>query len=400
MSDPQTGREPGLATGLTLLIPITVSTMAIVLLAPILPKLQAEFASAPHADYLVPMVLTMPALCIALLSPIAGAVGDYFGRRRLLLFAFALYGIVGVAPIFLKDLTLILVSRIGVGIAEALVMTLTTTLIGDYYRGASRDRWLAAQTAVASLSALLFFNVGGILGAISWRAPFWVYTSAFAMLAATLVFTWEPKEVDEKGVAHVAHNASWAHFPWKRMLGIMAITLFGAVMFYTMQIQAASGLAAHGLSDPAQMGFLTSIASLGVPFGTFIYGRLNQHHVGRLLLAEFVLLGAGFVVMGVAKDVPIFLVGCAINQIGAGMLLPTLLVWAISQLSFEMRGRGTGLWQSSFAFGQFLSPIVVVTIMHRTGGLLPAFTWLGYAGLLAALITAAVHFTRKAPVKA
>ncbi|RZM06937.1 MAG: MFS transporter, partial [Sphingomonas sp.] len=94
-------RQPGIATGLSLLIPITLSTMAIVLLAPVVPQLMAEFKDVPDADYLVPMVLTTPALCVAILSTFAGSLGDYLGRRRLLIASLAVYGFLGVAPVFL-----------------------------------------------------------------------------------------------------------------------------------------------------------------------------------------------------------------------------------------------------------------------------------------------------------
>ena len=156
--------EPGLLTGISLLLPITLTTMAIVLLAPIIPDLMAHYAAVPGHEYWVPMILTLPSLCVALLCPLAGILGDWFGRRRLLLAAFLLYAVVGVMPVFLDDLTHILISRAGVGIAEALIYVLSTTMIGDYYKGASRDKWLAAQTAFASMSALLFFNLGGVLG--------------------------------------------------------------------------------------------------------------------------------------------------------------------------------------------------------------------------------------------
>ena len=133
-------RQAGFATGMSLLIPITLSTMAIVLLAPVVPQLMAEYKDVPNADFLVPMVLTTPALCIAILSTFAGAMGDYFGRRRLLIASLAVYGIVGLAPIFLKDIAAILASRVLVGIAEALIMVTTTTMIGDYFQGARRDK--------------------------------------------------------------------------------------------------------------------------------------------------------------------------------------------------------------------------------------------------------------------
>jgi MFS family permease len=385
-------RRAGVATGLSLLIPITLSTMAIVLLAPVVPQLMAEFRHVPNADYWVPMVLTTPALCIAVLSIFAGALGDYFGRRRLLIASLAIYGFVGLAPIFLTSLSAILVSRLFVGIAEALIMVTTTTLIGDYFKGQQRDKWLAAQTAVASVSALLFFNLGGILGQAGWRTPFWVYSSALIMLALVLAFTWEPGKdaVPADGGEHHLHNSSWAGFPWRRMAGIVLVTVFGSVLFYTVQIQASSGLAAHGITSPAEAGFLTSIASLGVPIGTYVYGKLNHDRVSRLLFAEFLILGIGFIVLSFASGSTGFLAGCGINQFGAGLLLPTLLVWAMSQLSFEVRGRGTGVWQSAFALGQFLSPIAVTYFTHIEGGLLESFQWLGYAGLAAALTAMAV----------
>lgn len=388
--------KPGFMTGFSLLLPITLSTMAIVLLAPILPQLLQEFRDVPGYEYWVPMILTIPALCVAFLSPIAGMLGDYFGRRKLLLAAFLLYALVGVAPVFLDSLPAILISRIGVGISEALIMVLSTTMIGDYFKGASRDKWLAAQTAFASLSALLFFNLGGQLGAFGWRTPFWVYSSAVMMFVLVLAFTWEPKgdaEMDEEA-DHAPHNSSWAAFPWGKLLTIMAITVYGSVFFYTVQIQASTGLVQLGLSDPARIGFLTSVASIGVPLGTFVYSRIGRWPVRRLLLIEFSILAIGFFVMGRSHEPVQFLIGCFINQVGAGMLLPTLLVWVMSLLSFEIRGRGAGLWQSAFAFGQFLSPVIVTLLAQWAGGLLAAFGLLAVGAVIGVVISAVAPFRR------
>lgn len=399
-------------TGISLLLPITLTTMAIVLLTPIVPDLMAEFSSVPNHEYWVPMILTLPSLCVALLCPVAGIMGDYFGRRRLLLFSFLLYAVVGVMPVFLHDLTHILISRVGVGIAEALIYVLSTTMIGDYYKGAARDRWLAAQTAFASMSALLFFNLGGAMGESGWRTPFWAYASALVMFALVFKFTWEPSGEPSGEPASAAHpddeadvpprNLSWAGFPWAKMAMIVLITIYGSVFFYTVQIQAPSGLAALGLTSPAERGFLTSLASIGVPLGTFLYSRIGpKWPVGRLLLIEFALLSLGFALMGKAGAVPGFLIGCFINQIGAGLLLPTLLVWSMSILSFEIRGRGTGFWQSAFALGQFLSPLVVTFAGQHTGGLLGAFMTLSLAalgGVIIALIASRMNGNHKLEV--
>jgi hypothetical protein len=72
-------------------------------------------------------------------------------------------------------------------------------------------------------------------------------------------------------------------------------------------------------------------------------------------------------------------------------MLPTLLVWATSGLAFNIRGRGTGIWQAVFSIGQFLSGVTLTFLSKHLGGLLPTFSVLGAlcagAAVIAVLLT-------------
>jgi MFS family permease len=46
-----------------------------------------------------------------------------------------LYAVVGTAPLYLPSLTTIIASRFALGLIEAVLMTVSTTMIGDYYEG-------------------------------------------------------------------------------------------------------------------------------------------------------------------------------------------------------------------------------------------------------------------------
>lgn len=378
-------RVAGNAQGLALTFPITLTVMGIVLLAPVLPQMQAHFKDVPNSDFLVPLVLTIPALCIAIFSPLAGWLADLFGRRRLLIAAMLGYSVLGIAPFFLDSLAAIFATRVGLGITEAIIITTTTTMLGDLFAGPQRDRWLANQTAVASLSALALFVIGGALGVHGWRAPFLVYLASLVMLWGVWRYTWEPASPARDAAA----LAQRTPLPWKRLGGICAVTLLASIFFYILQVQMGVALTERGITSPARIGVLTSIASLGVPLGTFVFrGAARFLSTPRLLAVEFAIIAIGFIGMTMASDYRGFMVFGALNQLGCGMALPTLLTWAVRGLVLGNRGRGTGIWQATFSVGQTLSAVAIPAMARLLGspGITPTFKYFGYAALAAAVV--------------
>jgi predicted MFS family arabinose efflux permease len=67
------------------------------------------------------MIITLPSLGIVLLGPLAGVMADRWGRRRLQLWALALFALAGMAPMVLDDLRWILCAQAILGVAEAVL---------------------------------------------------------------------------------------------------------------------------------------------------------------------------------------------------------------------------------------------------------------------------------------
>ncbi|MDE2437058.1 MAG: MFS transporter [Sphingomonadales bacterium] len=393
-------RKPTFMTGLSLLFPITLSVMAALFVAPIAPKIAEAYGptgrfTPDQLQSYIGWIITAPALCVALFSIPAGALGDWIGRRRLLIWAMALYVVVGVMPFFLNDLSHILWSRIAVGMVEAMLMTLSTTLIGDFFKGEARNRWLSAQTGVASTFAIFAILIAGVVGAKDWHNVFLLYLLPAVFLVLVLLFTWEPEETEHLHDHTLAVEGKWSDLPWGVMSVICLITLFGAVMFYTVQIKLPDALKDLGVIlpdgsyDSARGGLMTAVASVFVPVGTVCFWFFSPRlSLKGMFVMEFALLGLGFLLMSVITDPWTFTFAAGLDQIGAGMLLPTLLTCAVGQLPFAVRGRGTGLWTATFSLGQFAcNNAAVPFIMKYTGGILPTLGVLGWlcigAGLLA-----------------
>ncbi|MDX2682658.1 MFS transporter [Streptomyces soliscabiei] len=353
-----------------------------VLIAPVLPKMQDHFESTPGAKALVPLALTVPALALALLAPFAGVIVDRLGRKRLLIVATLLYAVFGTAPLHLDSLGAIIASRALVGVAEAAIMTCCTTLIGDYYSGPRRVKYLALQTMCASASATVFFVIGGAAGSAGWRVPFWVY--AVSLVLAPLMATALPAPaaratVDELPTGAEARRA----FPWRQLRGICALTFFGAMVFYTVPVEMSYLLDDLGVKNSGVIGLATAVSSAATVGGAVTFTRLKRSP-DPMLPAVLALCAAGFGVMFLAGNAPLLVVGAVINCVGTGMLLPALLTSAMSRLAFEDRGRGTGLFMAAFFGGEFVCPLILLAVESAVGSLAGAVAVLGLAAALLA----------------
>ncbi|WP_046728857.1 MFS transporter [Streptomyces humi] len=365
-----------------------------VLIAPVLPRMQDHFASVPGAEALVPLALTVPALSLALLAPFAGVIVDRLGRKRLLVVATLLYAVFGTAPLWLSSLGAIIASRALVGVAEAAIMTCCTTLIGDYYTGRRRVRYLALQTMCASASATVFFVLGGAAGSAGWRVPFWVYAVSLVLaplMATALPGPAVPGAAVPGTVAGGGAAVGRRAFPWRRLGGICALTFFGAMVFYTVPVEMSYLLDDLGVTSSAVIGLATAVASAATVGGAVTFARLRRAP-DRMLPAVLAVCAAGFGLMFLAGSAPLLVVGAVVNCVGTGMLLPALLTGAMSRLAFEDRGRGTGLWTAAFFGGEFVCPLVLLGGEAAVGSLAGA---VGLLGLASALVAAGLFAVRR-----
>jgi MFS family permease len=251
-------RKAGLPQSLLLLIGSCLPVLGAVLLAPVLPRMQEHFSSTPGVAILVPVALTLPALVIALLAPFAGVIADRIGRKVLLLSGMFIYTLCGVMPLWLESLEAIVISRAGIGLAEAAIMTCCTTLVGDYFDGAKREHLFALQMVSTSLSAAVFMGVGGMLGESGWRTPFALYTVGLLFLPLMAVLLWEPRQRarDESVTAAV-------RFPWRALLPIYGLTLLAGASLFIVPVQVGYLLNLLHVNAPQQIGITMGASQLG-----------------------------------------------------------------------------------------------------------------------------------------
>ena len=305
-------------------------------------------------------------------------MSDRLGRRGPLLAGLALYGVVGTLPMWLNSLHAIVVSRALLGITEAVIMTSATTLIGDYFDGSARARWLAFQGAAASLAAMIFFGLGGALGELGWRTPFLMYGASFVLLPLAAMLLWEPLAA--------MRTAAGPRLPWRVLGSAYPFAIVTGAALLVMPIQAGFVLNQLGIVAPAAIGAVAAATQGAVFVGSLLFHPVRRLGFAGVFALGFAFAGAGLVIVSHATGQQGVVIGGSVNGLGCGVLLIGLINWAMALLPLEVRGRGTGGFMASVFFGEFLSPLVIIGL--GGSGLLGA---IGHAGwFLVAMIVPAI----------
>lgn len=395
---PQTPKQAksegvGLGTALTLLAASSLTVMSGATIAPALPSIRDAYAGSWQAATLSQLVLTIPALFIALIAPLGGRLVGSVGRRPVLLTGLVLSALAGSSGLWLPEswtLAALLAGRALLGIAVALVMVAATTLIGDYFSGDERRKLLGWQGAFMAAGGVVFLLLGGFFADIGWRLPFGVYFLSLLLVPLALALP----EPERSGHSRKAANS------WRETPPIYLVAFVATALFYLVPTQLPFLLKQTIGDQVRSLGLLAGVAiaastATGVITGIG-YGRVRRSlPIGRINAAMSLLMGIGFGLAWVGTTITaqwasafgIVLAGMAILGLGTGLMMPNLNSWLLDSTSEATRGAAVGGLTTALFLGQFLSPIATAPLIARIG--LPK-TYLAAAGvlILAAIVLA------------
>ncbi len=359
---------------LTLLLSSSLTVMAGATIAPSLPAMRDHFAATPNADYWVRLVLTAPALFIALGAPIVGTLIDRFGRKTLLAIAMLVYGVAGCSGAVLGDLGLILGGRVLLGLSVAGIMTTATALIADYYAGPDLAQFLGLQAAFMGLGGVVFLSLGGFLADLNWRSPFLIYALALLILPLAIFTLPEPDLAADPPAQPGEHNPG---FPWRVAGMTYGAALLSQVVFYLIPVQLPFYLKALTNANASKSGLAIALATLLSASSAIAYKPIKTRlsFMGIYAVA-FLAMAVGYLVISLSLSYAMVLVGLAIAGAGLGLLMPNMNVCLTSITPGSQRGRVLGGLTTAFFLGQFLSPIlsqplsgaVGLDLSYRLGG--------------------------------
>jgi len=347
---------------ITLLLASSLTVMSGALIAPALPIIADHFSDVPNADFLTRLVLTAPALSIALFSPIAGGLIDRFGKVRLFVLGMIVYALAGGAGFLLENIYHLLASRALLGISVGFIMTTATTLIGDYFEGDERNKFLGTQAAFMALGGTVFVALAGVLADISWRYPFLLYLFSVPVIVLVLTFLKEPNtSEDSQEESSESNERSFKRAP---IVWAYVATFFGMALFYVIPVQSPFLLEQIGIEKESLLGVGVIVATLFAAAASRLHPILKKRLTFPAIYALiFGLMAGGYGLIALTASLWPVMVGTAIAGFGVGLLMPNGNLWLIEVTSPDKRGKVIGGITTAVFLGQFFSPVLLQPII-------------------------------------
>jgi len=188
--------KPSAHPGWTLVACILASSLSFVdgsVLNVALPAIKSSYGAGAQDVQWVVNAYLLPLSALLLLG---GALGDHFGRRRLLVTGTSLFAVTSLACALAPSLPVLLAARAGQGIGAALLLPNSLALLNAAFQGEKRGRavgiWAAAGAAAAAVAPLIG---GWLVGSVGWPSIFYINLPlAIGAILLALKFVTESSE--------------------------------------------------------------------------------------------------------------------------------------------------------------------------------------------------------------
>lgn len=288
---------------------------------PALPEMGNYFSAS---EFLVGLTLTIFFFVFAVSMVLFGPMADKFGRRPILILGAAIYTAASFSCAVSSNIYFLLAGRFFQAVGSGAVITVSTTLIKDCFRGKVMRKILAITQALGVIAPMVAPLVGGILLTFTdWRGSFYLLTILGA-INLIVAFLFCETLSEHKRYRGGIFNSLTLLAQVGRKKYFMAVLIMFALLSkpYMAYLSASSFIYIEFFSLTAQeYSYFFAVNSAASIAGPILYLKLknNLSNVALLRLCFFVALTSGILVstVGHSRAINFLLAFLPFTMIGA-----------------------------------------------------------------------------------
>ncbi len=252
-------------------------------------------------------VVTSYLVVQAALQPIAGKLGDLFGRRRLLLLGLAIFLTSSVLAASLPNLTALICFRSGQAVGGALVVPSAMALVRQLYQGDALRRVLGSMGLIQGMGAA----VGPLVGAALIHVGGWTYMFWINLPFAATALILGAKRLPQAPAAARRAIDYWGSLALASFLTVLALAVpHQAASFSSLEVGATL------LACALFAGFVLAERKAADPVVHFSFFRRAPFRSANLSV-----LASNFFMYSTLLYIPVFLRHRGLSTSATGLLL-------------------------------------------------------------------------------
>lgn len=338
------------------LMNLLIAFLGIGLVIPVTPAIMNELhISGSVVGYMVAAF----ALTQLLLSPIAGRWTDRYGRKNIIVIGLVIFGFSEYLFGIGKTVEVLFLSRMLGGVSAAFIMPGVTAFIADVTTMEERAKALGYMSAAISTGFIIGPGIGGFLGEIGPRLPFF-FAAGLGVFAAilSLVLLREPERSHARGRAPEQNKGFRRIFSPMYFISFMVIfiTQFGLSAFeslFSLFVDHKFGYTPKDIAIIIMGGGI-----LGAIFQVIFFAPLMRW-LGEIVLIRYCLIFSTilvFLTTVVNTYMTILLVTITVF-VGFDLMRPAVTTY-LSRIAGDEQGFVGGMNSMFSSIGNVIGPII------------------------------------------
>ncbi|MFM9054699.1 MAG: MFS transporter [Solirubrobacterales bacterium] len=164
-----------------------------------LPTIQKDFDTSAAA---LAWIVSAYLLALASVIPLAGALGDRFGRRKMFVLGLALFSMGSIGCALSPSESVLVGFRVVQGCAAGLIVPISMSIIGATFRVGDMPTAYGLWSGISSIGFVIGPLAGGLLvEEVGWSSIFWVNVPlALALIPTTFLLVEETKDTTSRPI--------------------------------------------------------------------------------------------------------------------------------------------------------------------------------------------------------
>lgn len=322
------------------------------------------------------LIGTLPTLAAIPTSVFSAIVYKLVGYKRTGILAVLMVSLGGALPLFFNYFTVILVSRIVLGVGYGLCSVLPATLIGISLAGdKSQQNFYGYQVAMLGLAGAVFGQVGGIMTGIDVKWMWAVHLGFIAVLPVILFAMKEPTEA-ELEAQNSSENQEINDSMAAKAGRAIPLIFFGILIFHflcgtvdmTWYANVSYIVSEKGIANGAVFsGTLIGINNLAMMIGGATCGRLSRYVKQYSIITAIAFVIAGCLLTWVTANKFLLILGSILVGYGDSFAYSSSFAIAGYLVPGKANGLAVGIMNAVVQGGCFFGPYIPLMISSAMG---------------------------------